>query len=149
MNTFQNFIALSRYSRWIESENRRETWEETVDRWWNYFTTKAPQLESRPDIKDAILNLQVLPSMRGLMTAGPALDRDHTALYNCSYLDIDSVRSFSNLMYILMCGTGVGYSVEHRCTDKLPAVPNKIVKNFNKIVEVQDSREGWCNSLVK
>jgi ribonucleoside-triphosphate reductase len=147
MNTFQNFIALSRYSRWIESENRRETWTETVDRWWNYFTTKVPQLESRPDIKDAILNLQVLPSMRGLMTAGPALDRDHTALYNCSYLDIDSVKSFSNLMYILMCGTGVGYSVEHRCTDKLPVVPNKIEKNFNKVIEVQDSREGWCNSL--
>lgn len=147
MNTFQNFIALSRYSRWIESESRRETWEETVDRWWNYFSSKASVLLERPDIKEAILNLEVLPSMRGLMTAGPALDKDHTALYNCSYLEIDSIRSFSNLMYILMCGTGVGYSVEQRCTSKLGQVPARIEKNFNKIVEVGDSREGWCNAL--
>ena len=102
MDTFQNFIALSRYSRWIEDKNRRETWEETVDRWWNYFTSKTPMLLTRPDIKDAILNLEVLPSMRGLMTAGPALDKDHTALYNCAYLEIDSVDSFSNLIYILI-----------------------------------------------
>lgn len=149
MNTFQNFIALSRYSRWIESEGRRETWSETVDRWWDYFSSKVPQLLERPDIKDAILNLQVLPSMRGLMTAGPALDRDHTALYNCSYLEINSITSFSNLMYILMCGTGVGYSVEHRCTNELGQVPNKIEKNFNKIIEVEDSREGWCNALMQ
>ena len=147
MNTFQNFIALSRYSRWIESEGRRETWEETVDRWWTYFTSKVPVLLERPDIKESILRIETLPSMRGLMTAGPALDRDHTALYNCSYLEIDSVRSFSNLMYILMCGTGVGYTVEQRCTNKLPVVPNKIEKNFNKVIEVADSREGWCNAL--
>lgn len=148
MNTFQNFIALSRYSRWIESKNRRETWEETVDRWWEYFSKKATALAERPDIKEAILNLEVLPSMRGLMTAGPALDKDHTALYNCSYLEINSISSFSNLMYILMCGTGVGYSVEHRCVNKLVEVPVKIEKNFNKIIEVGDSREGWCNSLL-
>jgi ribonucleoside-diphosphate reductase alpha chain len=131
MDTFQNFIALSRYSRWVEDKNRRETWEETVDRWWNYFTSKTPLLLTRPDIKDAILNLEVLPSMRGLMTAGPALDKDHTALYNCAYLEIDSVDSFSNLMYILMCGTGVGYSVEHRCVDQLPKV-SIITKDFKR-----------------
>jgi ribonucleoside-diphosphate reductase alpha chain len=146
MDTFQNFIAISRYSRWMDSESRRETWDETVDRWWNYFTTKVPTLTSRPDIRDAILNLEVLPSMRGLMTAGPALDRDHTALYNCSYLEIDSPKAFSNLMYILMCGTGVGYTVERRCTDKMPTIPT-IHKMFDNVMFVEDSREGWCDSL--
>ena len=146
MDTFQNFIAISRYSRWMDSESRRETWDETVDRWWNYFTTKVPALASRPDVRDAILNLEVLPSMRGLMTAGPALDRDHTALYNCSYLEIDSSKSFSNLMYILMCGTGVGYTVERRCTDKMPTIPT-IHKMFDNVMFVEDSREGWCDSL--
>jgi len=146
MDTFQNFIAISRYSRWMDSESRRETWDETVDRWWNYFTTKVPALTSRPDIRDAILNLEVLPSMRGLMTAGPALDRDHTALYNCSYLEIDSPKAFSNLMYILMCGTGVGYTVERRCTDKMPTIPT-IQKMFDNVMFVEDSREGWCDSL--
>jgi ribonucleoside-triphosphate reductase len=146
MNTFQEFIALSRYSRWIPELNRRETWAETVDRWWSYFTDKCPPLATRPDIKKAIHDLEVLPSMRGLMTAGPALDRDHTALYNCSYLEIDSVRSFGELMYILMCGTGVGYTVEQRCTTKLPKVPS-ITKDFTTVVTVQDSREGWCDAL--
>jgi ribonucleoside-diphosphate reductase alpha chain len=146
MDTFQNFIAISRYSRWVDTHSRRETWDETVDRWWNYFTTKVPALTSRPEIRDAILNLEVLPSMRGLMTAGPALDRDHTALYNCSYLEIDSPKSFSNLMYILMCGTGVGYTVERRCTDKLPTVPT-IHKMFDNVMFVEDSREGWCDAL--
>jgi ribonucleoside-diphosphate reductase alpha chain len=148
MDSFQQFIAVSRYSRWMDTEARRETWDETVDRWWNYFSAKAPVLLTRPDIRDAILNLEVLPSMRGLMTAGPALDRDHTALYNCSYLEIDNLKSFSNLMYILMCGTGVGYSVERRCTDKLPVVPDKINKMFDNVLSVPDSREGWCDSLA-
>jgi len=148
MDTFQQFIAVSRYSRWLPESNRRETWDETVDRWWNYFTAKVPFLSERPDIRDAILNLEVLPSMRGLMTAGPALDRDHTALYNCSYLEIDSMQSFSNLMYILMCGTGVGYSVERRCTDKLPTIPT-IHKQFDTVMYVEDSREGWCDALYQ
>jgi len=149
MNTFQKFIAISRYSRWMPELGRRETWEETVDRWWNYFTSKAPTLSTRPDIKEAIYNLEVLPSMRGLMTAGPALDRDHTALYNCSYLEITSPKSFSELMYILMCGTGVGYSVERRCVEKLPTVPKSITKDFvGNIIYVEDSREGWCHALL-
>ena len=146
MDTFQKFIAISRYSRWMDKENRRETWDETVDRWWNYFTAKAPVLLTRTDIRDAILNLEVLPSMRGLMTAGPALDRDHTALYNCSYIEINKTTSFSNLMYILMCGTGVGYTVERRCTDKLGTIPT-IHKMFDTVMFVGDSREGWCDSL--
>ena len=147
MNTFENFIALSRYSRWIESQGRRETWEETVDRWWNYFSTKEPALLERPDIKEAVLNREVFPSMRALMTAGPALDRDHTALYNCSYLEIDAAEAFSELQYILMCGTGVGYSVERRCVEKLPPVPQNIERKNNVIIVVPDSREGWCDSL--
>lgn len=146
MDTFQKFIAISRYARWIESENRRESWEETVDRWWNYFTNKEPSLLERPDIKTAILNREVLPSMRGLMVAGPALDRDHTALYNCAYIEIDSSESFSQLMYVLMCGTGMGFTVERRCTEKLPIIPT-IEKNWNVNIDVQDSREGWCDAL--
>jgi len=146
MDTFQKFIAISRYARWIEEEGRRENWEETVDRWWNYFTSKEPSMLERPDIKKALLNREVLPSMRGLMVAGPALDRDHTALYNCAYSEIDSPESFSELMYVLMCGTGMGFSVERRCTEKLPTVP-KIDKDWNIIINVEDSREGWCNAL--
>lgn len=147
MNTFENFIALSRYSRWIESQGRRETWEETVDRWWNYFTDKEPKLLERPDIKTAVLNREVFPSMRALMTAGPALDRDHTALYNCSYLEIDCIEAFAELQYILMCGTGVGFSVERRCVEKLQQIPSTITRDSSIIITVPDSREGWCDSL--
>lgn len=147
MNTFENFIAVSRYARWMEDKGRRETWEETVDRWWNYMSDKEPALLERPDIKDAVLAREVFPSMRALMTAGPALDRDHTAMYNCSYLEIDCSRAFSELMYILMCGTGVGYSVERRCIDKLPSIPSHIERVDSKIV-VEDSREGWCDSVL-
>ena len=88
MNTFENFIALSRYSRWIESWGRRETWEETVDRWWDYMSHKEPALLERPDIKLSVLNREVFPSMRALMTAGPALDRDHTAMYISSLNEV-------------------------------------------------------------
>lgn len=147
MNTFENFIALSRYSRWIESQGRRETWEETVDRWWNYFTTKEPKLLDRPDIKTAVMNREVFPSMRALMTAGPALDRDHTALYNCAYMEMDCITAFAELQYILMCGTGVGYSVERRCIEKMPSVPSSIIRDNTKVVTVADSREGWCDAL--
>lgn len=147
MDTFQKFIAISRYARWMDEAHRRETWEETVDRWWNYFSNKEPLLLDRPDIKEAILNLEILPSMRGLMVAGPALDRDHTALYNCAYTEIDSIESFSELMYVLMCGTGMGFSVEKRCVDKLPSIPAKIEPNFDILIDVEDSREGWCNAL--
>jgi ribonucleoside-diphosphate reductase alpha chain len=147
MNTFQQFIALSRYSRWLPEQNRRETWEETVDRWWSFFTNKAPQLLERLDIKQAILNLDVLPSMRGLMTAGVALEKDNTALYNCAYMEIVSPRSFTELMYILMCGTGVGYSVESHCVNQLPPVPAVIEKLWDNTVVLEDSREGWCCAL--
>jgi ribonucleoside-diphosphate reductase alpha chain len=147
LSPFQSFIFISRYSRWIPEKNRRETWDECVDRWWKYFTNKVPQLAERPDVKEAILNLEVLPSMRSLMTAGPALDHDNTCLYNCSYLPIDSLDSFAELFVVLMNGTGVGYSVEHQYTDKLPTVANKIEKTFNITYVVEDSKEGWGNAV--
>ena len=147
LSAFQEFIFISRYSRWLNAENRRETWEECVERWWRYFTAKTPQLLERPDVKQAILNLEVLPSMRSLMTAGPAVDHDNTCIYNCSYLPIDSLQSFAELFVVLMNGTGVGYSVEHQYTDKLPVVASKIEKDFNIVVKVEDSKEGWGNAL--
>ena len=147
LSTFQEFIFISRYSRWLNAENRRETWAECVDRWWKYFTNKCPQLLERPDVKQAILNLEVLPSMRSLMTAGPAVDHDNTCIYNCSYLPIDSLASFAELFVVLMNGTGVGYSVERQYTDKLPIVASKIEKDFNVVVKVEDSKEGWGNAL--
>ena len=147
LSPFQSFIFISRYSRWLPSQNRRESWDECVDRWWNYFTDKVPSLSERPDVREAILNLEVLPSMRSLMTAGVALDHDNTCLYNCSYLPIESVESFAELFVILMNGTGTGYSVERQYTDKLPTVANKIVKNFDKVIIVEDSKEGWGDAL--
>ncbi|MFN9951656.1 MAG: hypothetical protein ACK55I_01040, partial [bacterium] len=147
LSPFQSFIFISRYSRWLPDYNRRESWEECVERWWNYFTNKVPQLAERPDVKEAILNLEVLPSMRSLMTAGPALDHDNTCLYNCSYLPIDSLESFAELFVVLMNGTGVGYSVERQYTDKLPTVANKIEKHFNVTYVVEDSKEGWGNAV--
>jgi ribonucleoside-triphosphate reductase len=147
LSPFQSFIFISRYSRWMPDYNRRESWDECVDRWWKYFTAKVPQLAERPDVKEAILNLEVLPSMRSLMTAGPALDHDNTCLYNCSYLPIDSLDSFAELFVVLMNGTGVGYSVEHQYTDKLPQVANKIEKAFEITYVVEDSKEGWGNAV--
>ena len=147
LSAFQEFIFISRYARWIPSANRRENWVECVDRWWDYFTTRVPHLNDRPDVKQAILNMEVLPSMRSLMTAGPALDHDNTCLYNCSYLPIDSLDSFAELFVILMNGTGVGYSVEHQYTDKLPTIPNKIDKDFSIVITVEDSKEGWGNAM--
>ena len=103
MNDYQKFIAISRYSRWIDEENRRETWEETVQRYVDYNTEKVKGHLPKPQIIDAITNLEVMPSMRALMTAGPALERDNTAGYNCSYLPVDDPKAFDEAMYILLC----------------------------------------------
>ena len=120
---YQSFIHVSRYARWIEEENRRETWEETVNRYFNYLEKHTKEnnnfslsVEKRKELQDAVLNLEIMPSMRALMTAGVALERCHVAAYNCSYLPVDSVRSFDECLYILMCGTGVGFSVERKYT---------------------------------
>ena len=150
---YQNFIALSRYARWIEEENRRETWSETVDRYVQYMVThvsKNHNLDLSVDLQkkifDNIVSLNVMPSMRAMMTAGKALDRCHVAGYNCSYLPVDSPRAFDECMYILMCGTGVGFSVERENVDKLPVV-NEHFEESTTVIKVGDSRSGWAKAL--
>lgn len=146
---YQTFIATSRYSRWIEEENRRESWEETVNRFMEDVVSKKIQSEDRgiyDKIRNAILNLEIMPSMRAMMTAGKALDRDNTCAYNCSYLPVDDMKSFDEAMFILMCGTGVGFSVERQYVSKLPEVPEKMFESQTNIV-VSDSKEGWAKAL--
>jgi len=144
---YQNFIATSRYARWLDDEGRRETWSETVTRYVDYMSEKVGIDENTSnEIWVAIHNLDVMPSMRALMTAGPALDRDNTAGYNCSYLPVDDIKSFDEAMYILLCGTGVGFSVERQYVDKLPEVPEVLVDSQTTIV-VRDSKEGWAKAF--
>jgi ribonucleoside-triphosphate reductase len=144
---YQSFIHVSRYARWLDEHSRRETWEETVQRYvanvLPYTMPKAVAVK----LRSAILNLEVMPSMRALMSAGPALNRCHVAGYNCSYLPVDSISSFDEALYILMCGTGVGYSVERQYITKLPSVPT-IHRNrgYNHYV-VEDSKIGWAKAL--
>jgi ribonucleoside-diphosphate reductase alpha chain len=152
VNEYSKFIALSRYSRWLEDQNRRETWEEVVERYMLFMDLhlldkmKYGMLQKDyDDLRAAIKNLEVLPSMRALMTAGPALERDNTAGYNCAYLPVDDPRAFDEAMFILLCGTGVGFSVERSNTEKLPVVP-ELVAGSSCIV-VGDSKEGWAGSL--
>jgi ribonucleoside-diphosphate reductase alpha chain len=147
MDQYQNFIALSRYARWLPEEERRETWNETVRRYVDYWD-KLNILDStdKHSLHDAIYNLQVMPSMRALMTAGPALDRDNVAGFNCSYLIMNRVRSFDELMYILLCGTGVGFSCERDEIKKLPEVSEEMHKTDSTIV-VADSKIGWASAF--
>ena len=147
---YQAFIHTSRYARWIDSENRRETWPETVQR---YMTNVVyPQIGDDPlavdEVHEAILSLSIMPSMRALMTAGPALQRDNTAGYNCAYMPVDDPKSFDEAMFILLCGTGVGFSVERQNVSKLPEVPEKLFASEDVIV-VHDSKEGWAKALRK
>jgi ribonucleoside-triphosphate reductase len=144
---YQNFIATSRYARWLDDEGRRETWDETVSRYVDYMNDKVKfSKQDKTDIEQAILGLEVMPSMRALMTAGEALDRDNTAGYNCSYLPVDDPKSFDEAMYILLCGTGVGFSVEREYINRLPEIPEKLFKSDTTIV-VKDSKEGWAKGL--
>ena len=150
---YQNFIALSRYARWKEDEQRRETWGETVARYFDYMTQHLKSKhkyvlsdELRGELEQAVLNQDIMPSMRALMTAGPALDRCHVGGYNCSYVPVDSPRAFDETMYILMCGTGVGFSVERHHTEKLPVV-NEDMHDTDTVIKVGDSRPGWAKSL--
>lgn len=143
---YQEFIALSRYARWIEEEQRRETWHETVNRYIkNVVEPKIVDPDTVENIGRAIESLQVMPSMRALMTAGPALERDNTCAYNCSYLPVDDPKSFDEAMFILLCGTGVGFSVERQFVSKLPEVP-PLYKSDTTVV-VKDSKEGWAKAL--
>ena len=150
---YQNFIALSRYARWKDDEQRRETWSETVDRYFDYMENHLKKKHGytltkalREKLNDSILSLGTMPSMRALMTAGVALDRCHVAGYNCSYIPVDSPRSFDECMYILMCGTGVGFSVERENVDKLPTV-NEHFEKSTTVITVADSRPGWARAL--
>ena len=142
-------IYKSRYARWLESENRRENWAETVDRLVNYYSLQIKHIwtpEEFHEVRDAIYNLEVMPSMRALMTAGPALDRCHVPAYNCAYLPVDSLRSFDETMYILMCGTGVGFSVEDKYVQQLPRIAEAFEQTDTTII-VGDSKEGWAKAF--
>ena len=143
---YQSFIHTSRYARWLEDEGRRETWGETVGRYMNNVVVGKVDGKTAQEIEEAILNLELTPSMRALMTAGPAMQRDNTAAYNCSYLPVDDVLAFDEAMYILLCGTGVGFSVERQYVKNLPEVPEKMFESETTVV-VKDSKEGWAKAL--
>ena len=142
---YQAFIHTSRYARWLEDEGRRESWSETVDRYMGNVVGYDIDHDTYNEIRDAILGLEVMPSMRAMMTAGPALERDNTAGYNCSYLPVDDPKSFDEAMFILLCGTGVGFSVERQFISKLPEVP-ELFESDTTIV-VKDSKEGWAKAF--
>jgi len=146
MNQYQQYIALSRYARWIPELNRRETWKETVDRYMTNVVSDKVSKDTYKQLEDAIYNLNVMPSMRAMMTAGKALDRDNTCGYNCAYLAVDDPKCFDEAAFILLCGTGVGFSVERQYISKLPEVPDELYKSDTTIV-VSDSKEGWAKAL--
>lgn len=164
MDVYQSYIHKSRYARYLPEKNRREHWNETVARYVNYMfdhielmhmqesDAHMKQKESqqwkdlKSDIYDAIFNMEIMPSMRAVMTAGKALDRDNVAGYNCSYLPVDDPKSFDEAMFILMCGTGVGFSVERQYVNKLPEVPDQLFESDTVII-VKDSKEGWAKAL--
>lgn len=145
LTDYQRFIHASRYARWLPEENRRETWKETVDRYTGFFKNRFPDTFPADDVNKAIHNLDVMPSMRCLMTAGPALERDEIAGYNCSFVAIDSPKAFDEVMYILMCGTGVGFSVERQFTNNLPSIAEEFHET-DTTVRVKDSRIGWASA---
>lgn len=152
MNTYEQYIALSRYARSVPGASRRETWSESVDRYVDFFKDKTKALSPKAykqvpwrDIDGAIKERLVMPSMRAVMTAGPALERDNVAGYNCSYIPIDSMRSFDEIMYILMCGTGVGFSVERQYVNKLPEIPDALY-DTDTVIRVADSKIGWAKA---
>jgi len=153
MDSYSTFIAKSRYSRYLDDKKRREHWPETVDRYMSFMHNHLDKTmhyhmsqELFDELRMAILNHEIMPSMRAVMTAGEALERDNTAGYNCSYLPVDDVKSFDEAMYILLCGTGVGFSVESKYVSKLPEVPAKLFNSDTTIV-VSDSKAGWAKSL--
>ena len=145
MNQYQQFIHRSRYARYLDDKERRETWSETVARYCDFFRAKYPDLYPYDVISNGILDLHVVPSMRALMSAGPALERDNMAGYNCSYVAIDNVRVFDEILYVLTCGTGVGFSVERQYINQLPAVAEEFYES-DTVIHVSDSKIGWASS---
>ena len=151
--SYQEFIHLSRYSRWLPEEERRETWNETVARYFNFFTEHLKTQhkfnltkELRKELEDAVLSLEVMPSMRCLMTAGEALKRENIAGYNCSYIAIDRPQSFDEILYVLMNGVGVGFSVERQYISQLPTIAEEFHKTDTTII-VADSKLGWAKAF--
>ena len=150
--TYQEFIHLSRYSRWLPEEKRRETWDETVSRYFNYFTEHLQESHQykiseklRNELETSVLGLRVMPSMRCLMTAGEALKRENIAGYNCSFVTVNRVQAFDEILYVLMNGTGVGFSVERQEVSKLPPVAEEFFMSYTTIV-VSDSKLGWAKA---
>ena len=150
MDQYQEYIAASRYARFVDEKGRRENWGETVQRYVDYVFSRTEKISGNLQLKDelmkAIYGLEVMPSMRAVMTAGKSADRDNTCVYNCSYLPIDDQKSFDEAMYILLCGTGVGFSVESKYINQLPDVPEKLF-NSEHTLQVHDSKEGWAKAL--
>ena len=158
MDQYQEYIAASRYARYQDDKGRRETWPETVTRFTDYIFSRTPALNTnnsdlnplyhnlRDQLYDAIVNLELMPSMRAMMTAGKSADRDNTCVYNCAYMPVDDPKSFDEAMFILLCGTGVGFSVESKNINKLPEVPERLFDSEHRIT-VHDSKEGWAKSL--
>ena len=149
---YQEFIHLSRYARWNEDKQRRETWEETVKRYFDFFEKHLQENNSykltanmRKQLEQAVLNLEIMPSMRALMSAGLALEQDNVAGFNCSYLAVDTPRAFDETLYILMCGTGVGVSVERQYVNNLPALPESLF-DTDTVIKVADSKIGWSKA---
>ena len=150
---YQQFIHLSRYARWDYDKGRRETWDETVERYFDFFTGHLKETceydltnGERVELEKSVKELKVMPSMRCLMTAGPALEKENVAGYNCSYVKIDSLRSFDEILYVLMNGTGVGFSVEEEYCNKIPSVPDELYETETTIV-VADSKLGWARAF--
>ena len=150
---YQQFIHLSRYSRWLPEEGRRETWDETIARYFGFFKEHLKEMcdydldtKTKNELEEAILDTRVLPSMRCLMTAGPALKKENIAGYNCSYVAIDRVASFDEILYVLMNGTGVGFSVERQYTAKLPVVAEEFYMS-DTVIQVADSKLGWAKAF--
>ena len=150
---YQQFIHLSRYSRWLPEEGRRETWDETIARYFSFFKEHLKEMcdydldaKTKNELEEAILDTRVMPSMRCLMTAGPALKKENIAGYNCSYVAIDRVASFDEILYVLMNGTGVGFSVERQYTAKLPVVAEEFYMS-DTVIQVADSKLGWAKAF--
>jgi len=149
MSPYQQFIAMSRYARWDYDKQRRENWDETVHRYVSFFAPRLPKSEREQisnEIEKAILSLDVMPSMRAMMTAGLALEKDNAAGYNCSYIAVDDPRAFDEAMYLSMCGTGVGFSVERQYVNQMPV----IAENFYPVetcIKIKDSKIGWASGF--
>ncbi len=150
---YQEFIHLSRYSRWREDKGRRESWGETIDRYFNFFEEHLMEMHNyklepklRNKLEEAVLECKIMPSMRCLMTAGEALKRENIAGYNCSYVAVNRVQAFDEILYVLMNGTGVGFSVERQEVSQLPVVAEEFFHS-DTCIQVADSKLGWAKAL--